>query len=64
MGKIVGETYVLSEETLLEQFDTYASSWESQVKGHDGKSGHMVGDEIEVGTLWEDKSQKDFKSYL
>ena len=26
--------------------------------------GYLVGDEIGVGALWEDKSQKDFKSYL
>ena len=46
------------------QFWEWAASWdckEAETNGHDGP---MIGDEIEVGTLWEDKSQKDFKSYL
>ena len=49
---------------MWEAFEEWSASWdckEAETKGHDGP---MIGDEIEVGTLWEDKSQKDFKSYL
>ena len=58
------EMYKLGLEEYQKQFNTWAASWdckEAETKGHDGP---MIGDEIEVGTLWEDKSQKDFKSYL
>ena len=54
----------MTEEMLREKFSEHALAWdckEAETKGHDGP---MIGDEIEVGTLWEDKSQKDFKSYL
>ena len=53
-----------SEEEFNKKFGEWAAAWdceEAETNGHDGP---MIGDEIEVGTLWEDKSQKDFKSYL
>ena len=42
----------------------WAASWDCKEAETDGQDSPMIGDEIEVGTLWEDKSQKDFKSYL
>ena len=51
-------------DVTIKNFEEYCAAWdfeEAETKGHDGP---MIGDEIEVGTLWEDKSQKDFKSYL
>ena len=45
-------------------FNEYAVSWDCKEAETDGQNSPMIGDEIEVGTLWEDKSQKDFKSYL
>ena len=46
------------------KFNEYAVSWECNEAETDGQDSPMIGDEIEVRTLWEDKSQKDFKSYL
>ena len=45
-------------------FWMWAASWDCKEAETDGQDSPMIGDEIEVGTLWEDKSQKDFKSYL
>ena len=49
---------------LTEKFNKWAASWDCKEAETDGQNSPMIGDEIEVGTLWEDKSQKDFKSYL
>ena len=46
------------------RFKEWAASWDCKEAETDGQNSPMIGDEIEVGTLWEDKSQKDFKSYL
>ena len=45
----------------MDEFSKYAIAWKppSTMQGQ-----CLKGDEIEVGALWEDKSQKDFKSYL
>ena len=48
----------------MKWFDEHAVSWDCKEAETDGQNSPMIGDEIEVGTLWEDKSQKDFKSYL
>ena len=45
---------------LINEFGKWATSWEWDPEN----MGYLVGDEIGVGALWEDKSQKDFKSYL
>ena len=47
-----------------ERFKKWAASWDCKEAETKGQNDPMIGDEIEVGTLWEDKSQKDFKSYL
>ena len=49
---------------LISHFNEWAISWDCKEAETDGQDSPMIGDEIEVGTLWEDKSQKDFKSYL
>ena len=56
--------YDQSEEEFYERFKKWAASWDCKEAETKGQDGPMIGDEIEVGTLWEDKSQKDFKSYL
>ena len=50
-----------NEKAVVKQFEKWAAAWEAP-RGV-GDSG-LRGDEINVGDLWEDKSQKDFKSYL
>ena len=45
------------------KFTEWAASWDCKENESENK-GYLVGDEIGVGALWEDKSQKDFKSYL
>ena len=45
------------------KFKEWAASWDCKENESNNK-GYLVGDEIGVGALWEDKSQKDFKSYL
>ena len=45
------------------RFGKWAASWDCKEDATAGK-GNLIGDEIGVGALWEDKSQKDFKSYL
>ncbi len=44
------------------RFNQWAASWDCTPDS--GKSQAYRGDEINVGSLWEDKSVKDFKSYL
>ena len=51
-------------EEIEKEFYKWAASWDCKEAETDGQNSPMIGDEIEVGTLWEDKSQKDFKSYL
>ena len=53
-----------SAQELEGRFRKWAASWDCKEAETDGQDSPMIGDEIEVGTLWEDKSQKDFKSYL
>ena len=54
----------LGHEEVARQYMEWAASWDCKEAETVGQNGPMIGDEIEVGTLWEDKSQKDFKSYL
>ena len=55
---------IKSRKDLMQRFENWAASWDCKEAETDGQNSPMIGDEIEVGTLWEDKSQKDFKSYL
>ena len=65
MNNIRGTSgYKLSKEEGVKKFNEYACSWDFKEAETKGQNDPMIGDEIEVGTLWEDKSQKDFKSYL
>ena len=66
---IEGEAYIdpfeeLGNEEVARRYVKWAASWDCKEAETDGQNSPMIGDEIEVGTLWEDKSQKDFKSYL
>ena len=58
----------IQHKVSMEEWDQYyqewAASWDCKEAETKGQNDPMIGDEIEVGTLWEDKSQKDFKSYL
>ena len=54
----------MPKSEILRRFEKWAASWDCKEAETDGQNSPMIGDEIEVGTLWEDKSQKDFKSYL
>ena len=54
----------LDHGVINDKFWKWAASWDCKEAETDGQDSPMIGDEIEVGTLWEDKSQKDFKSYL
>ena len=54
----------ISPKDFERRFENWAASWDCKEAETDGQDSPMIGDEIEVGTLWEDKSQKDFKSYL
>ena len=54
----------MSGEEYKHRYVKWAASWDCKEAETKGQNGPMIGDEIEVGTLWEDKSQKDFKSYL
>ena len=56
--------YQVNEDDAIKGFNQHAVSWDCKEAETDGQNSPMIGDEIEVGTLWEDKSQKDFKSYL
>ena len=51
-----------SKDEMIMWFQEWAASWDCKEAETKGQDGPMIG--IEVGTLWEDKSQKDFKSYL
>ena len=52
----------MSNEEFNQYFKEWAASWDASETGTDATE--QRGDEINVGDLWEDKSQKDFKSYL
>ena len=54
----------MNAKDLKAEFEKWSASWDCKEAETKGQNGPMIGDEIEVGTLWEDKSQKDFKSYL
>ena len=59
------ENYIkLGQKGTMKLFNEWAAAWDCKEAETDGQDSPMIGDEIEVGTLWEDKSQKDFKSYL
>ena len=49
---------------MTEKFMKWAASWDCKEAETEAQTSPMIGDEINVGALWEDKSQKDFKSYL
>ena len=54
----------MTEKEYLERFDKWAASWDCKEAETVDNSHRWYGDEIGVGGLWQDKSQKDFKSYL
>ena len=58
------EVTKMGKEEYFFRFKEWAASWDCKEAETVGQNGPMIGDEIGVGTLWEDKSQKDFKSYL
>ena len=63
MQKTVGKLHFeFDSEELAKRFAEWAASWDCTPDS--GKSQAYRGDEINVGSLWEDKSVKDFKSYL
>ena len=51
-------------EEMAKRFWAWAASWDCKEAEAGNHGSLLVGDEIGVGALWEDKSQKDFKSYL
>ena len=51
------------ESEFLKDFEKHLTAWDCK-ENESKNQGYLVGDEIGVGALWEDKSQKDFKSYL
>ena len=53
-----------NEDEFNKKFHEWAVSWDCKEAEPTQQSSYLVGDEIGVGALWEDKSQKDFKSYL
>ena len=61
LGESVHDGVGMNTNQQCDHFDKWATAWEAP-RGV-GDSG-LRGDEINVGDLWEDKSQKDFKSYL
>ena len=48
----------------MKKFNEHAISWDCKEAETVDNSSRWYGDEIGVGGLWQDKSQKDFKSYL
>ena len=54
----------MTQENYKDRFLKWAASWDCKEAEPTQQSSYLVGDEIGVGALWEDKSQKDFKSYL
>ena len=56
--------YKIDSEEYAKRFAEWAASWDCKEAEAGNHGSLLVGDEIGVGALWEDKSQKDFKSYL
>ena len=54
----------MTGEDFADKFWEWAASWDCKEAEAGNHGSLLVGDEIGVGALWEDKSQKDFKSYL
>ena len=63
MKKMVGPSFELQEKFFHREVEKHLASRDCKENESNNK-GYLVGDEIGVGALWEDKSQKDFKSYL
>ena len=61
VGRPANDQGIPNPTELTEQFEKWAAAWEAP---RDVAMASLRGDEISVGDLWEDKSQKDFKSYL
>ena len=53
-----------TEDEITKTFLEWAASWDCKEAETVDNSHRWYGDEIGVGGLWQDKSQKDFKSYL
>ena len=58
------ENWPESWEEVKFKFKNWAASWDCKEAETVDNSSRWYGDEIGVGGLWQDKSQKDFKSYL
>ena len=56
--------YHMTTPDMIEKFKKWAASWDCKEAETVDNSSRWYGDEIGVGGLWQDKSQKDFKSYL
>ena len=54
----------IPKEQFDHMFKRWAASWDCKEAETVDNSSRWYGDEIGVGELWQDKSQKDFKSYL
>jgi hypothetical protein len=59
---ISGPAMDYDEVWFFKKFHEWAASWDCNEA--EATQEYLRGDEIGVGALWEDKSQKDFKSYL
>ena len=55
---------LMNQKEKLKRFKKWAASWDCKEAETVDNSSRWYGDEIGVGGLWQDKSQKDFKSYL
>ena len=64
MKHVIGNSYPVEEGYFFEKFMEHATSWDCKEAETVDNSSRWYGDEIGVGGLWQDKSQKDFKSYL
>ena len=54
----------MDNDDMFDGFKKWAASWDCKEAETVDNSSRWYGDEIGVGGLWQDKSQKDFKSYL
>ena len=63
MGPNAGE-WSMTNDDMFKGFKEWAASWDCKEAETVDNSHRWYGDEIGVGGLWQDKSQKDFKSYL
>ena len=55
-------TEPMGKDEYTKRFKEWAASWDCNEA--EASQQYLRGDEIGIGALWEDKSQKDFKSYL